>query len=70
MKNKQLHPVTVSRLRLTQRLLVAASDLDQELLADDHWQKAMIHTASLLARTDAHPSRKIKVLKQLAAAHA
>lgn len=37
-----------SRLRLAQRLLIAACDADKTLLYDEHWQKAMEGAVKLL----------------------
>jgi hypothetical protein len=66
---KKLHALTMSRLRIAQRCLVAATDLDPELTIDPYWQKAMSSTALLLAKGDAKPSRtKIKAFKTMNAA--
>lgn len=61
----RLNEVTGSRLRLTQRLLVAASDLDPQLLKDEHWQKAMLCVAQLLARDARGRALKVNVIREL-----
>lgn len=65
MTHAQLNDVTASRLRLTQRLLVAASDLDPQLLKDEHWQKAMLHVAQLLARDARGRAIRVNVVREL-----
>ncbi|MGN6385730.1 MAG: hypothetical protein ACTHMT_05765 [Verrucomicrobiota bacterium] len=66
---KTLNPLTLSRLRIAQRALIAASDLDPELLADPYWQKAMVNTAATIAEGDSKtPRHKIKQFKALASA--
>jgi hypothetical protein len=60
------HHVTLCRIRLAQRILVAASDQDPELLTDHSWQKAMVHTGALLAKAELrNPARRIKVFAKI-----
>ncbi len=56
--------VKASRLRLTQRLLIAASDADPGLLTDDHWMKALSLVTALVVK--ANPEKKIKAVKKAA----
>ena len=57
---KNITNVTLCRIRLTQRILLAVSEQNPELLTDPHWQHAMVHVAQLLAKADeVNPARTL-----------
>lgn len=66
---KQVEHITLCRIRLAQRILVAASDQDPQLLTDHSWQKAMVHTGALLARASVqNPEHRVKLLNNIESA--
>lgn len=66
MKQRQIEHVTLCRIRLAHRILIAATEQNKELLMDSSWQKAMTHTTALLAKAALRtPNRKLTVLSNI-----
>jgi hypothetical protein len=64
---KLFSQTTRARLRLSQNLLIAASDANKGLLMDPHWQKALANTTALLRKAD-NPNRKSRAVDEMNAA--
>jgi hypothetical protein len=58
--------ITAARLRLTQQILMAATESSPRLLEDEFWQRAMCATAALVAKMEINqPHRQIATLRKL-----
>lgn len=57
-------PVSIARLRLTQRLLINAADVDPALHQDPQWMKAMVSVQGLLLRAKEEPNKGWEVTKE------